>query len=102
MWIEPRGFEEVHTRGNVEQHRLQDAAKWVPYGVGAIEGSSRGSLPVLEPGSVPPARRLLVRTGRVTAELRPRRRAPTTRGCPDSLGTRRASLALSPRTARRG
>ena len=55
MWIEPRGFEEVHTRGNVEQHRLQDAAKWVPYGVGAIEGSSRGSLPVLEPGSGPPA-----------------------------------------------
>jgi len=25
-------------RGNVERHRLQDPAKWVPFGVGAIEG----------------------------------------------------------------
>jgi lysine 2,3-aminomutase len=50
MWIEPRGFEEIHTRGNLEQHRLQDPAKWQPYGVGAIEGQARGPLPVLEPG----------------------------------------------------
>ena len=48
MWIEPRGFSEVHTRGNTEAHRLQDPDKWVPYGVGAIEGTSRPSLRVLE------------------------------------------------------
>ena len=45
MWIEPRGFEEIHARGNVEQHRLQDPSKWVPYGVGAIEGQARTPLP---------------------------------------------------------
>jgi hypothetical protein len=50
MWIEPRGFDEVHTRGNTEAHRLQDPSKWVPFGVGAIEGSSGPSLRVLEPG----------------------------------------------------
>jgi lysine 2,3-aminomutase len=50
MWIEPRGFEEVHARGNLERHRLQDPSKWVPYGVGAIEGEAHGSLPVLGPG----------------------------------------------------
>ncbi len=52
MWIEPKGFEEVHTRGTNEQHRLKDPAKWVPYGVGAIEGTTVGGtqLPVLEPG----------------------------------------------------
>ena len=38
MWIEPKGFQEVHTRGNTEAHRLQDPSKWVPFGVGAIEG----------------------------------------------------------------
>jgi hypothetical protein len=51
MWIEPTGFQEVHTRGNTEQHRLQDPAKWVPYGVGAIEGQAARALPVLEPGT---------------------------------------------------
>ena len=30
MWIEPKGFAEVHTRGNTEAHRLQDPSKWVP------------------------------------------------------------------------
>ncbi len=50
MWIEPRGFEQIHARGNVEQHRLQDPSKWVPYGVGALEGQSRGPLPVLDEG----------------------------------------------------
>jgi lysine 2,3-aminomutase len=38
MWIEPQGFVETHTRGNLQAHRLQDASKWSPYGVGAIEG----------------------------------------------------------------
>jgi len=40
MWIEPRGFADIHTRGNLEAHRLQDPAKWVPFGVGAIEGQA--------------------------------------------------------------
>jgi len=50
MWIEPKGFSETHTRGNTEAHRLQDPSKWVPFGVGAIEGTSSPSLPVLEAG----------------------------------------------------
>ncbi|MER3418195.1 MAG: lysine 2,3-aminomutase [Chloroflexota bacterium] len=40
MWLEPAGFEEVHARGATAPHRLQDPSKWVPYGVGAIEGSA--------------------------------------------------------------
>jgi lysine 2,3-aminomutase len=50
MWIEPKGFEETHTRGNTEAHRLQDPSKWVPFGVGAIQGSSGAALKVLEKG----------------------------------------------------
>ena len=38
MWIEPAGFAEIHTRGATEGHRLQDPSKWVPLGVGPIEG----------------------------------------------------------------
>ena len=52
MWIEPKGFEEIHTRGNVEAHRLQDPSKWVPFGVGAIEGKAARPLPVLEEGEL--------------------------------------------------
>ena len=51
MWIEPRDFEDTHRRGNVEQHRLQDPAKWVPFGVGAIEGKAGQPLRVLESGA---------------------------------------------------
>jgi lysine 2,3-aminomutase len=55
MWIEPSGFEEIHSRGNQDAHRLQDPSKWVPYGVGAIEGQAnggaRGALPVLDAGA---------------------------------------------------
>ena len=50
MWIEPRGFEEVHSRGNTQAHRLRDPSKWVPFGVGAIEGTSSAAIPVLESG----------------------------------------------------
>jgi hypothetical protein len=50
MWIEPKGFEQIHSRGNTEQHRLQDPSKWVPFGVGALEGRSQEALRVLEPG----------------------------------------------------
>jgi hypothetical protein len=55
MWIEPKGFEAIHSRGNTEQHRLQDPSKWVPYGVGALEGQSREALRVLESGAATPA-----------------------------------------------
>jgi len=51
MWIEPKGFEELHTRGNSERHRLQDPSKWVPFGVGAIEGKAGTPLKVLEAGN---------------------------------------------------
>ena len=40
MWIEPAGHDEIHARGNTEAHRLQAPEKWVPYGVGAIEGQA--------------------------------------------------------------
>jgi len=55
MWIEPRGFDEIHARGNAEAHRLQQPGKWTPYGVGPIEGEKRESLPVLQygPGEEP-------------------------------------------------
>jgi lysine 2,3-aminomutase len=56
MWIEPRGFSEVHARGNVEPHRLQRPDKWTPYGVGSIEGeTSRTELPVLPAAAAPAA-----------------------------------------------
>jgi hypothetical protein len=50
MWIEPSGFSETHSRGNTEAHRLQDPSKWVPFGVGAIEGQASRPLRVLEGG----------------------------------------------------
>ena len=42
------GFVETHARGNEEAHRLQDPSKWVPYGVGALEGQAGQPLPVLQ------------------------------------------------------
>ena len=51
MWIEPKGFEDIHSRGNTQAHRLQDPSKWVPFGVGAIEGRAGRPLPVLEAGT---------------------------------------------------
>jgi hypothetical protein len=56
MWIEPMGFEEVHQRGNKEPHRLQRPDKWSPYGVGAIEGTAREALPVLNATNAKPAK----------------------------------------------
>src|SRR3990172_225708 len=53
LFIKPEGFDEVHDRGATETHRLKDPSKWVPYGVGAIEGrvaQGGGPLPVLEAG----------------------------------------------------
>ncbi len=55
MWIEPAGFTEIHARGNLEQHRLQDPSKWVPYGVGAIEGQAGAPLQALQPGEPGPS-----------------------------------------------
>ncbi|MGD9092266.1 MAG: lysine 2,3-aminomutase, partial [Anaerolineales bacterium] len=37
MFIKPEGFDEIHDRGGI-QHRLKDASKWLPLGIG--EGSS--------------------------------------------------------------
>ena len=51
MWIEPKGFQETHSRGNTEAHRLQDPSKWVPFGVGAIEGTAGAPLRVLVSGN---------------------------------------------------
>ena len=51
MWIAPSGFETAHLRGRTEPHRLQDPAKWVPYGVGPIEGKAAAPLPALESGA---------------------------------------------------
>jgi hypothetical protein len=50
LWIEPAGFEQTHRRGNESAHRLQDPSKWVPYGVGPIEGKAGQPLPGIEPG----------------------------------------------------
>ncbi len=50
MWIEPGGFSEIHTRGVTEAHRLQAPEKWVPYGIGAIEGET-AQQPALEAGT---------------------------------------------------
>jgi lysine 2,3-aminomutase len=33
LFIKPEGFDEVHDRGGI-QHRLKDAKKWVPLGIG--------------------------------------------------------------------
>ena len=44
------GFEETHSRGNTEAHRLQDPSKWVPFGVGAIEGTAGAPLRCSRPG----------------------------------------------------
>jgi lysine 2,3-aminomutase len=55
MWIQPSGFETAHLRGRTEPHRLQDPAKWIPYGVGPIEGTAGKPLAALEPGSSAPS-----------------------------------------------
>jgi len=54
LWIEPSGFEQTHRRGNESAHRLQDPSKWVPYGVGPIEGKAGQPLAGIEAGSTPP------------------------------------------------
>ena len=50
MWIEPAGHAEIHARGNTEAHRLQSPEKWVPYGVGAIEGETAPTKAALAAG----------------------------------------------------
>ena len=89
MWIEPKGFAEVHTRGNTEAHRLQDPSKWVPFGVGAIEGTASPALPVLEAGDPSGAG--------ATGRLRARRGAAPARGRADRGLPRGAALACPAR-----
>jgi hypothetical protein len=67
MWIEPSGFSDTHLRGNTEAHRLQDPSKWVPFGVGAIEGQASAALPVLESGDYGPGEEPRPREGEPTA-----------------------------------
>ena len=96
-----RASSEVHTRGNTEAHRLQDPSKWVPFGVGAIEGQAEPPLRVLEPGEVAAATD-------ADADVRPGRGAPAARGRADRrrargapLGTVRAARATASPTPRR-
>jgi lysine 2,3-aminomutase len=77
MWIEPKGFDEIHGRGNTEQHRLQDPSKWIPYGVGAVEGRSQETLRVLEPGADAPANATDAADFGPGEEPRPREGEPT-------------------------
>jgi lysine 2,3-aminomutase len=51
LWIEPSGFEQTHRRGIEGHHRLQDPSKWVPYGVGPIEGTAGEPMARIEPAS---------------------------------------------------
>ena len=51
LWIEPADFEQTHRRGNEAAHRLQDPSKWVPYGVGPIEGTAGQPLDALAAGA---------------------------------------------------
>ena len=94
MWIEPAGFVETHARGNEEAHRLQDPSKWVPYGVGALEGQAGQPLPVLQVGEGGARRRTASAGG---AGLRPRRGAATGRRDADGHRQPRAALTGSPR-----
>ena len=40
MFIKPEGFDQLHDRGGI-QHRLKDAAKWVPLGIGSGEETDK-------------------------------------------------------------
>ena len=67
-----------HAAATPEQHRLQDPSKWVPFGVGAIEGQAQPPLRVLQPGEAAPeeARPSTGRArnrGRARASRQPRR-----------------------------
>jgi hypothetical protein len=81
MWIEPKGFEQTHTRGNTEAHRLQDPSKWVPFGVGAIEGQAQQPLRVLQSGETEPDYGRARSRGRARAS-RPRRPTGAALGSP--------------------
>ena len=93
MWIEPKGFEEIHTRGNTEAHRLQDPSKWVPFGVGAIEGDVARRRCRCSRRATPAGERRRERHG-----LRPGRGAAAARGRADRLGPRGAALDRSGRS----
>jgi hypothetical protein len=41
MFIKPQGFDVVHDRSGI-QHRLKDASKWVPLGIGPGEDDEDG------------------------------------------------------------
>ena len=91
MWIEPRGFSETHTRGNTEAHRLQDPAKWVPFGVGALDGRSGRTTAGHRRRRRAAAAGQGLRTGRGTAPARRRTDRLGPRGAPLGAGPRRAA-----------
>jgi lysine 2,3-aminomutase len=43
MFIKPEGFDQLHERGGI-QHRLKDASKWVPLGIGSGQGQPKGGV----------------------------------------------------------
>ena len=87
MWIEPSGFEVTHGRGSHDGHRLQDPSKWVPYGVGAIDGQA-----VRRAGRScrcwPRARRWAPTTDQLPAADQPRGRTGRARSLDRAKGSR--------------
>ena len=81
------GFAEIHTRGNQERHRLQAPEKWVPYGVGAIEGQAGRS-----PSGPATAVGGVGRDPTSARRLRPGRGAAAARRRAHGLGARGAAL----------
>ena len=102
MWIEPQGASRRSTRrGNTEAHRLQDPSKWVPFGVGAIEGTA-GAAAAGARGRATSDRRRPPRR-RTTAPARSRDRARASRPRrPTGSCSRRLASASSQRARRHG
>jgi lysine 2,3-aminomutase len=44
MFIKPEGFDKLRSRGGL-QHRLRDASKWKPLGIGSGEDKGEPELP---------------------------------------------------------
>ena len=85
MWIEPKGFEETHSRGNTEAPSPPGPVKWVPFGVGAHRGPRPRAAPRAR------ARRRQRRAPRRPRSLRARSRGHAMASRPPR--PRRAALA---------
>ena len=91
MWIEPKGFSEIHTRGNTEAHRLQDPSKWVPFGRRCDRGNGR--IVAARPRGGRSPGRWLREWRRSGPGVRTRRGAPPARGRAHRVRSRRVALA---------